>query len=902
MSEKMPLNSFISNLNQEKQEIITTDGNVLVIANPGTGKTLLLAYKYIYLLKKGFSAKDILCLTFTNKAKKELEERIIKIIKENKIEINFADLQVHTFHSYALEFIGEAELVSTNLLRYSIFKFMKENEILNYPDTYLLDKIIPKMETHISYLKSYGFAPDNIVLEDVSKIILDDDFLVDEKQTKQELINFAEHFINIYKHYESQKENKIDYADMLIDFLNQTENKIFKYVLVDELQDVNMMESEIAIKSAENFVAVGDKKQAIFGFQGGSILNFEKFKNSKQFILSENFRSSNEILKYASESFISQTKDKNHQSELKELKNLKAEKSIYPTVIEVCKNETTKKDETYLTICELAKTLLIENNTVAIIARTNNQITKISKELNAFGLEYSSTFYGSSNEAKDKILIFLKGIVSDELQLVKNSLFSLYSPISIQRAFEISKMKIKSLDELLIQCNEIKLLRDKTKTTEDIDIFFKERIIPISITYGKEFYLAALSLQNSFAEAIKVLKVINFENIFQYLSSSPLLTDNTDIEKKLVLTSVHKAKGKEYDNVIYVPTKPKDSTNFQDKIVEAILLSKNINAREELEEETLRIDFVAFTRAKNKLYILTEKLENYLNDFSQLETIEISSIESYNIFEKNLKAFNLFINKDFDNASKLLEIDKSWLIKFVNNYFTALEHLSFTKLEQDPFTYLKDNILKIKDTSPSMELGSQVHLVAENLCKQIEIEIQDEVKPFAKNIESILIQIKKLYPEFVEAESNIKLPLSKLFYTTDEILFTAKIDAIFKNGDKYLIVDWKTDKKNNKASEHRRQLEVYKKVYSIQKDIPLDKIKTAICFIGLRETINDGKINYEFDQTEPKKNIFDTFIKHATTILNWRADEKLFFKQLIAKPEDDFLYRSVVEQYKIEMK
>ena len=230
-------------------------------------------------------------------------------------------------------------------------------------------------------------------------------------------------------------------------------------------------------------------------------------------------------------------------------------------------------------------------------------------------MEHSSTFYGSSNEAKDKILIFLKGIVSDELQLVKNSLFSLYSPISIQRAFEISKMKIKSLDELLIQCNEIKLLRDKTKTTEDIDIFFKERIIPISITYGKEFYLAALSLQNSFAEAIKVLKVINFENIFQYLSSSPLLTDNTDIEKKLVLTSVHKAKGKEYDNVIYVPTKPKDSTNFQDKIVEAILLSKNINAREELEEETLRIDFVAFTRAKNKLYILTEKLENYLNDF-----------------------------------------------------------------------------------------------------------------------------------------------------------------------------------------------------------------------------------------------------------------------------------------------
>src|SRR3989338_11337334 len=122
-------------------------------------------------------------------------------------------------------------------------------------------------------MECMDITPNKINLKKVKSFIEED-----EKFTKEELDKFLEYFVKIFEYYEKSKSKKgIDYTDMLINFLTLKNNKKFKYVLVDELQDVNNIESEIALKSAENFVAVGDKKQEIFGFQGGSITNFTKF-------------------------------------------------------------------------------------------------------------------------------------------------------------------------------------------------------------------------------------------------------------------------------------------------------------------------------------------------------------------------------------------------------------------------------------------------------------------------------------------------------------------------------------------------------------------------------------------------------------------------------------------------
>ena len=158
-------------LNEEKINIIEHDGNAFVTANPGTGKTLLLTFKYLNLIENGVNPEEILCLTFTTKAKKELEDRLLKEIKERKIDVNPSNVKVYTFHSFALENGEEADIVSSNLLRYAIYEFFKKKEILTYGDDYLIDTIVPKMENLLRYLKSYGVLPKDVLIEKAKELV-----------------------------------------------------------------------------------------------------------------------------------------------------------------------------------------------------------------------------------------------------------------------------------------------------------------------------------------------------------------------------------------------------------------------------------------------------------------------------------------------------------------------------------------------------------------------------------------------------------------------------------------------------------------------------------------------------------------------------------------------------------
>ena len=260
-----------------------------------------------------------------------METRILDVIKKEKIDVDISKLNVFTFHSYALDNIDENEVLTTNLLRYAIFRFLKDKKILNYSDTYLLDEIVPQLENLIRYLKNFGITPDQIDLIEVKK-----NHEGSKSYSKEEIDKFADYFLDIYSHYEDIKNKRgVDYADLLIKFLLLKEVPQFEYVLIDELQDVNTMEADIALKSATYFFAVGDSKQAIFGFQGGSILNFKKFEKSTQSVLSENFRSTNEILSYASEYFTSNTKTNAHKKELNGFKNANNESGNKPIIYEV---------------------------------------------------------------------------------------------------------------------------------------------------------------------------------------------------------------------------------------------------------------------------------------------------------------------------------------------------------------------------------------------------------------------------------------------------------------------------------------------------------------------------------------------------------------------------------------
>jgi len=878
-------------INKEKQRIVTCKGNVLVTANPGTGKTLLLAHKYVHLLKSGIKPEEILCLTFTRKARKEMEDRITKLIKDEEIDVDLSDLNVHTFHSYALGNIDGSHLVSPNLLRYSIFRYLKDNETLNYGDSYLLETIVPKMENLIRYLKSFGVTYRDIDVDDVKNYI--SDF---KRFTKKELESFLEEFVKIYTFYEEIKgSHGLDYNDMLFDFLNLRHIPKFKYVLVDELQDVNRMEADISLNSAEKFVVVGDQKQAIFGFQGGSIINFNKFGDSTHFVLSENFRSTNPILDYSRVYFSSKTKEQHHCNDLKDLKNKNKKGGEKPVIYDV------SRDEMYPAICKLVKKLSKNNERVAVIARTNAQIMKISKEFQNQDIEHSSTFFSASTDTQTNIITFLKGILSKNINDVKASMFTPFFPICLQDAFDLSEKKDLTIEDIYKVCPSFRKMRTSIGSVEDINKIFKEKIIPVSLSYGEEYVQASIIMMDAFGEAIRFVDDKRIDNISAFLEATDLLGSVSNIEKKVFLTTVHKSKGKQFDTVIYVPSKTLDKSNFQDAVVTSILKSKNINAEEELEEEALRVDFVACTRAKNRLIIVTDRSNEYLNEHAEVKEIDVDIVEGSDVSDLKRRAFNLFVNKEFDQAKELLETKNVWIKDFVKNHFENIDHISFSVLTDNAYDYFVRRILNISFYSSAIIIGNEVHGLAEKIIKNEDFELTDELKPFKDNIEKLFYEIKKDYSHIVGAEENIRVPLSRLVETDENIDFTGKLDAVFKNSnDEYLIVDWKTSKNANYSSVHRQQLSAYKKAYGIKYGIPLDKINVAIGYIGLRNIINDGKIGANLDNRQPANSAFDTFSKHINTFLSWKKDIDLFFKELSEIKKDDVLLRSILEQNTLE--
>ncbi len=878
------------NLSPEKQKIIEQDGSVLVTANPGTGKTLLLAGKYINLLKRGVSPDKILCLTFTEKAKTEMSERIIKAIREEKLKFDFSKLNVFTFHSYALQNLEREDIISSNLLRYSIYRYMTDNDILDYGEEYLIETIVPKMENLIRYLKNFGILPGSIDLNEVKSHIVET-----EKYSKEELDAFAEHFINIFRHYEEVKSRKgYDYGDLLIEFLRLKKCPKFDYVLVDELQDANSLEADIVLKSCNKFFVVGDKKQAIFGFQGGSILNFAKFENGKSFVLSDNFRSTNEILSYAREYF-SRSQDEKSKDELSKLRNPENPKGTKPMVY------SCSREDKNSAVCELVQSFK-DIKKIAVIARTNNQLMQIGNELKARGISFSATSYATSSETKQDIIYFLRGMLSNGIVDIKNAMFTPFFPIKIQKAFEISANRDITIDEISSQCPEFARLREKVKTTEDIYLLFKEIIVPVAISYGKEHLSVAMELNNSLQEAFNVMDDLSIENLAIYLKSSDILSEEPEVNEKVTLTTVHKAKGRQFDTVIYVPSKSRENSNFQDTIVEAILESKSINAKEELEEEGLRVNFVAFTRAMKELIIVSDKPEEYINDYSDIKEIEAETISGYDLTESRKKAYSLFLNGDFDKAKEILSNKEKWITEYVKKHFASLKHISPTSLCDNAYDYLIRRIIKIDQVSKALQTGSSAHDIAECLARGQEIEVSEEMKPFKDNTLKIIGEIKQKFPEFVEAEEKVEIPLKDILATDDDIKFFGIIDAIFKNKESYLIVDWKTDRDDSNDSKYRQQLDAYRRAYSVKHEIPLDKIKTAIGFIGLRSRIKNGKVDFKYDEKLPGKTAFETFTKKVNLLLSWKNDTNKFFQDLMETEQDDVIWRSVVEEYKKETK
>ena len=915
------MNSPAFEPSDEQKKIIETDEDTIVISNPGTGKTTTLALKAISLLEKGVKPEDILCVTFTEKAKREMYEAIRDLNKNyakvKKPDSEIMKIEIHTFHSLCFNYLADVGLVSgdlvpNNILRFSVLTSFLSNNVLQYPKSYIIGEIVPKVENAIRYIKNFGILPDKIDVSKAQKQLSElrhGEPLHDEDKsvyTLNEMKAFMEYFVATYKAYEDSKtEGDIDYSDMLLMFREKFQGRKFPHVLVDEMQDMNGIQAEIVDMVRENLFLVGDAKQAIFGFQGGSIKNFETFaQKCKSMLLSANRRSTQEILDYSKEYFLGGTRNRTKFEN--ELQNFKS-------------STNGSKPKIFSTAAPLAQILeLIEENQgkkIGIITRTNKQNVIISRYLDDNSIEYTSTSsQATSHDARLGIANYIKGLLSDRMEDKIAAAFTPFSPFTIKEAFELAKAyKEKNavgLEKLKIQAVDL--------TRENLEKEFSKVIYPKCVSNGPEWLTTAALIHKQINEYLTFQTPI-LDELFDFLAIGEEAYTDRSKQADITLSTVHKAKGRAFDVVIYLPRDSDPKSSFIDTITSAILASQGMDLdllEEELTEESLRVDFVAFTRAREKLFVIAKSTfanRFYIDNLSESEVGSTENDEQQGHVENKLyrDAYKLFVSNRFEESKKLLAGEKPWLKDYIFYYFENIDHFSWSSVKTDPWIVMKNNIMNFPFYNTSTDFGSEVHRALEDIIhgKAKPEDFTGDVQRALENAMLAWEDLKSKYPglEVVDTELDVDVPLNSVTNSEyPDLLMTGKIDVLFKHDSGYIIGDWKTDYAEKRASDHKRQLSVYKKMYSKLENVPEDQITTCVIFIALRETVNTGKFGWKVDIGR-KLSPFPTFEGHLQKILGWKKDPEKFIETLLAHQEfqiyddeDKLLFRAMKEQLEKE--
>ena len=598
----------------QRQAVEANEGPVLIFAGAGSGKTKVLTEKIHSLIEiEKFKSENILSVTFTNKAAKEMKTRVMSLLKTEKLGIS-----IGTFHSICARLIrNEAKNIGLNP-QFAIYDVQDQLDLYKVVLKVLnisKDLIKPNQaRSQISFLKNKMITP--------------------EKQLKKARTIFDKKLVDIYKLYQKmlRENDALDFDDLLLfplqifdehpKILKKYQNR-WKYILVDEYQDTNKPQFCFLSKIAENhknICVVGDDDQSIYGWRGAdiaNILNFEKiFPSCKTFILEKNYRSTQQILDAA-------TAVVSH-NEKRAKKNLIANKQDGdPLVLIETKDELEEADAI---ISALEKEIKLHKRNFShfsILYRTNAQSRSLEDSLRRTGIPYNlvgSVRFYDRKEVKDAL---------GYLKLVIN----LLDTISLRRIINFPPRGIgmKTMDKCVVKSEEdnislfevlknSKQLAIRGKQSDSLVTFYRL----IKKYNGLQKKLNASELSRSLIEESGIIKYYKesqdvdnkdrYENIIELLNSidefcsvNPdsnlsdfleevsLLTDIdswNDSENRVTLMTVHSSKGLEFP-VVFVP-------GLDDGLFP---LFGTFDNQKELEEER-RLFYVALTRARDKVFLL----------------------------------------------------------------------------------------------------------------------------------------------------------------------------------------------------------------------------------------------------------------------------------------------------------
>jgi len=649
---------YLNNLNKaQKDAVLHLKGPLLIVAGAGSGKTKVLTSRIAHIIKqKKAYPNQVLAVTFTNKAAKEMQNRVSSILKMEAIGLSW----LGTFHSICAKLLRKhAAAVNLN----SNFTIIDQDDqvrlIKNICKAENIDikQLAPKyIISIIDRWKNRGHYPNQVIIN--KKDIYEKTILPLYKVYQQKLLDL----------------NACDFGDLILHCVNILENNSdicqiytnnFKYILVDEYQDTNFIQSKwlnLLAKKHQNICCVGDDDQSIYSWRGAEIKNFLEFdqiyKNTKVIRLEENYRSSQNILSVASNVIA------NNQNRVG--KTLKTTMSKGDLVTLNCfKNG---KDEAIGVADKIEKQLKKKYslNEIAILVRAIFQTREFEERFLKIGLPYriigGIKFYERA-EIKDCVAYLrLINQGKDDLafdRIVNNPKRSI-GETSIKQIHKFSKKNSISLEMSSRKLIELNLIKPKTKIglnsfliliqkwRNDLKIKNMNHVKLLQTVLDESGYSAMLKnkkdLENenrleNIKELLSAMK--EFDSLNSFLEHVALATsiDQNWEGKKVNLMTMHASKGLEFD-VVFLPGWEEGLFPHQKSIEE-----KGQNG---LEEER-RLAYVGITRAK-KLAIISFSMNRfYQGDW--IDSMASRFIEE--LPEKNLKKNSLFddngdTEEDFD--------------------------------------------------------------------------------------------------------------------------------------------------------------------------------------------------------------------------------------------------------------
>ncbi|MCL5732083.1 MAG: ATP-dependent helicase [Candidatus Thermoplasmatota archaeon] len=885
--------------------LLPPDTDVLVVANPGTGKTWEIADTVIGLLKNGVPGQRIACLTFTNRAAREMFDRIMQMAAGDPVLLqSIYSMDIGTMHSLAFRMDEEStpdDLVSNSLLRFLIFRKLRELKTFNYADDYVKSDIVPRFENMIRYIKSFGIYPQDINSEKVLEIIRDK--LVDQEDDQIGVDGYERllhDFTEIYAFYEDYKKGHgmVDYNDILHSYLIQIDAPVKDYVLVDEFQDLSREQVSLAERIATRRFFVGDRKQSIFGFQGGSLSQFNEFISRQGYskvTKKINRRSTNNILNYSSRLLESRISDGSISSELQGFHNPEKGDGEKVTVITADEPESAAVN---------ALTDMLNRGITgdyAIIVRTNTQLARIHKLLSSTGLQFSSTLTkGRPSDQLNEVMSFLRGILLPGRDYLKRALFTPFSGLTFHEAVEISEKLHNSQDEAIIP-SRISDLRGMNTGIEVVRTALDQVIIPISVSLGQEYFSAASSIYSASADYLNNVTEFQPEDYLDFLDMS-VLDQEEDLKKSQInILTVHKAKGQEFHNVIYIPSHTNGRLKFLDLLSYAIVSGiTGIDVESDLRDEPYRIDYVAMTRARERLSVVTDRRtwkEFYLDDkICQIEENHTQS--DFSLVRKYDAAYSMFVNGRTEDAAKIIREDRDWIRRRISQYFSNLTELSpsLVKLAASPWDFLHENILGIREQRQSAATGIEFHRLAEQYTtgRVNASEIPDALFGMIGAIDQIIASMPGKYARKPwKTETRFSIPLREFLamdHIPPDMIMKGTIDAIFsaQDGSSHLIVDYKTGR--DIKSEYWQQIWSYCRLFSASTGTDPASIQGAIAYVNLRGPVNSGTPESELiirefsDLNRQSRTVTEGILK----VVQFREDPEMFIESLLSrKPQRD---------------